>query len=254
MAQGQLAGRIAVVTGASRGIGQAVALRMAEEGAHVYAIARSEEGLEALNKKIPAAGGPATMVPLDVNDGPAIDRLGGVIAERHGKLDILVGAAGTLGALSPLSHIRPHIWDRVIETNLTANWRLIRGFDTLLRQSDAGRAIFVTSGVARGPRAYWGAYAVSKAALEMLAGIYAEETRNTSVRVNILDPGVVRTAMRAEAMPGEDPATLPPPEAITDSFLELALPSCTRHGEIIKAEVNIEQTHPNPPLSRREQT
>ena len=232
----------------------AVAELFAAEGAHVYAIARSDEGLEDLNKKLPQAGGPATMVPLDVNDGPAIDRLGGVIAERHGKLDILVGAAAILGALSPLSHIRPHIFDLVIETNVTANWRLIRSFDPLLRQSDAGRAIFVTSGVARGPRAYWGAYAVSKAALEMLAGIYAEEVKNTSVRVNILDPGAVRTAMRAEAMPGEDPETLPPPEAIADSFLELALPSCIRHGEIVKAEVNVEQTHPNPPLSGKEKT
>ena len=234
----RLAGRIAVVTGASRGIGAAVAAAMAAAGAHVYAVARSDEGLEALNEKIPATGGPVTMVPLDVNDGPAIDRLGGVIAERHGKLDILVASAAVLGTLGPLAHIRPHLWDRVMETNVTANWRLIRSFDPLLRQSDAGRAIFVTSGVARGPRAYWGAYAVSKAALEMLAGIYAEETLNTAVRVNILDPGATRTAMRAEAMPGEDPETLPTPESIAESFVKLALPSCTRHGEVVKAEVS----------------
>lgn len=238
MSEGLLAGRIAVVTGASRGIGAAVALRMAKEGAHVYAVARSDKGLEDLDKKISEAGAPtATLVPLDVNDGPAVDRLGGVLAERHGKLDILVASAAVLGTLGPIGHIRPHLWDRVMETNVSANWRLIRSLDPLLRQSDAGRAIFVTSGVARTPRAYWGAYAVSKAALEMLSLIYAEETRNTPVRVNILDPGATRTDMRAAAMPGEDPMTLPAPEAIVGTFIELALPSCELHGEVVKAEV-----------------
>ena len=236
-ANGALADRIALVTGASRGIGAAVAERMAAEGAHVYAVARSETDLETLNSRINAAGGVGTMVPLDLTNGEAIDRLGGVIAERHRRLDVLVGNAAVLGAISPLGHIRPHVWDRVMEVNVTANWRLIRSMDALLHQSDAGRVVFVTSGVARRPRAFWGAYAVSKSAVEMLAGIYAEEVAKTNIRVNIVDPGVVRTGMRAAAMPGEDPATLPSPEAITGTFLELASPACTRHGETVKAQV-----------------
>ncbi len=232
-----LAGRIALVTGASRGIGAAVAERMAAEGAHVYALARSEPDLEALNRRINTLGGIGTMVPLDLTNGEAIDRLGGVIADRHKRLDILVGNAAVLGAVSPLGHIRPHVWDRVIEVNLTANWRLIRSMDPLLHQSDAGRVLFVTSGVARRPRAFWGAYAVSKAAVEMLAGIYAEEVAKTNIRVNIVDPGMVRTSMRAQAMPGEDPSTLPPPAAITDTFISLASPRCNRHGEVVPVEV-----------------
>lgn len=237
-AEPALADRIALVTGASRGIGAAVAERMASEGAHVYAVARSEADLEALNQRINERGGIGTMVPLDLTNGEAIDRLGGVLAERHKRLDILVGNAAVLGTMSPLGHIRPHVWDRVIEVNVTANWRLIRSVDPLLHQSDAGRAIFVTSGVARRPRAFWGGYAVSKAAVEMLAGIYAEEVAKTNIRVNVVDPGIVRTGMRAAAMPGEDPATLPPPEAITDTFLELASPACRRHGETVKAQVS----------------
>ena len=233
-----LSGRIAVVTGASRGIGAAVAERMAAEGAHVYAVARSEADLETLNDRINAAGGTGTMVPLDLTNGEAIDRLGGVIAERHQRLDILVGNAAVLGTLSPLGHIRPHVWDRVIEVNLTANWRLIRSMDPLLHQSDAGRVLFVTSGVARRPRAFWGGYAVSKAAVEMLAGIYAEEVAKTNIRVNIVDPGVVRTGMRAAAMPGEDPETLPPPEAVTGTFIALASPQCNRHGEVVPVEIS----------------
>jgi len=234
---GALKGRIALITGASRGIGAAVAERFAAEGAEVYALARSEDGLAALGARIRAAGAAATLVPLDLTDGGAIDRLGGTLAERHGRLDILVANAAVLGSLGPLGHLRPHVWDRVIEVNLTANWRLVRSLDTLLRQSEAGRAVFVTSGVARRPTSYWGAYAVSKAALEMLARLYAAEVAKTSVRVNLLDPGVVRTAMRAQAMPGEDPATLPPPEAITDSFVALASPGCRRHGELVRARV-----------------
>ncbi len=236
-AKGALSDRIALVTGASRGIGAAVAERMAAEGAHVYAVARSEAELESLNDKINAASGIGTMVPLDLTNGEAIDRLGGIIAERHQRLDILVGNAAVLGTMSPLGHIRPHVWDRVMEVNVTANWRLIRSMDALLHQSDAGRVMFVTSGVARRPRAYWGAYAVSKSAVEMLAGIYAEEVAKTNIRVNIIDPGVVRTGMRAAAMPGEDPQTLPPPAAVTDTFVELASPACTRHAEIVKAQV-----------------
>jgi len=230
---GRLHGRIALVTGASRGIGAAVARRFAAEGAHVILVARTIGGLEEADDAIRAAGGSATLVPLDLSDGPGIDRLGGAIAERHGRLDVLVGNGAILGQLGPLAHCPPRTWDEVITVNLTANWRLIRACDALLRASDAGRAIFVTSGVSRHAYPYWGPYAVSKAGLDMLAKTYASEVRTTNVRVNILDPRTVRTAMRAQAMPGEDPLSLPPPEAITDTFLALAEPSCTRSGDIV---------------------
>ena len=233
----RLAGRVAVVTGASRGIGAAVAERFAAEGAHVYALARDREALDSLAARLAAAGGAATMVPLDVTDGPALDRLGGVLAERHGRLDILVGNAALLTGLAPLGHVRPHDWERTVDVNLTANWRLLRSFDSLLRQSDAGRVVFVASGAGRRAPAYWGAYAVSKAALESLARVYAAETRKTRVRVNLVDPGAVRTAMRARAMPGEDPGTLPPPAAVAGAFVALAEPACERHGEVVRAEI-----------------
>ena len=233
-AAGRLAGRIAVVTGASRGIGAAVAERFAAEGAHVYAVARDPDALAALDSRLAAAGGAGTMAPLDVTDGAAVDRLGGAVAERHRRLDVLVGNAALLTGLAPLGHVRPHDWARTIDVNLGANWRLVRAFDALLRQSDAGRAVFVTSGAARRARAYWGAYAVSKAGLETLARIYADEVRKTRVRVNMVDPGAVRTAMRARAMPGEDPRTLPEPAAITEVFVALAEPACQRHGEIVR--------------------
>ncbi len=233
---GRLAGRVALITGASRGIGAAVARRFAAEGARLVLVARTEGGLEETDDAVRAAGGQATLVPLDLCDFPAIDRLGAAIYERFGRLDILVGNAATLGGLRPLGHYTPEIWEQTLALNLTANWRLIRSMDALLRASDAGRAIFVTSGVARAPTAYWGAYATSKAALEAMVLTYAAETRRTTLRVNLLDPGVVRTRMRAEAMPGEDPETLPPPDAITDAFVELAEPACSRHGEIVRAQ------------------
>jgi NAD(P)-dependent dehydrogenase (short-subunit alcohol dehydrogenase family) len=157
------------------------------------------------------------------------------VAERFGRLDILVGNAALLGILSPVPHIQPKVWQQVMTVNVDANWRLIRAFDPLLRVSEAGRAIFVTSGVARAVFPYWGAYAVSKAALEMMVKVYAGEVTKTKLKVNLLDPGVVRTSMRAQAMPGEDPATLPPPEAISDRFVELAEASCRRHGEVVRA-------------------
>ncbi|MDH5488715.1 MAG: SDR family NAD(P)-dependent oxidoreductase, partial [Rhodospirillaceae bacterium] len=163
-----------------------------------------------------------------------IDQMGAAVYERFGKLDILIGNAGLLGQLSPLSHIEPKKWDQVMAVNLTANWRLVRSFDALLRQSEAGRAIFVTSTVGHVARAYWGSYAISKAGLEMLANIYAEETKKSNVRVNLINPGGTRTAMRAEAMPGEDPETVKPPESITEYFVELAETSCARHGELIE--------------------
>lgn len=231
----RLEGRIALITGASRGIGAAVAKRFAAEGAHVILVARTVGGLEEVDDAVRAAGGQATLVPLDLTLMTPIDELGLKVAERFRRLDVLVGNAAMLGVLSPLGHVDPEVWDQVIALNLTANWRLIRSFDPLLKESEAGRAIFVTSGVASGVFPYWGPYAVSKAALEMLARTYAGEVAKTQVRVNLVDPGVVRTRMRALAFPGEDPATLPPPESVTDPFVELAEARCTRHGEILRA-------------------
>ena len=233
---GRLESRVALVTGASRGIGMAVARRFAAEGAHLVLVARTVGGLEELDDAIRQAGGQgATLVPLDLREFDAIDRLGASLYERHGRLDVLVGNAGVLGTLSPLGHIGPNDWAEVMDINLTANWRLIRSLDPLLRQSDAGRAIFVTSGAAAAPHAYWGAYAVSKAALEMLVTTYAAEIAKTPVRANLLDPGAVRTAMRASAFPGEDPMRLPAPEALTETFVDLAVPECTRNGEVVRA-------------------
>jgi NAD(P)-dependent dehydrogenase (short-subunit alcohol dehydrogenase family) len=231
----RLAGRVALVTGASRGIGRAVAVALAAEGAHVILVARTVGGLEETDDLVRAAGGAATLVPHDLALHAGLDELGGRIAERFGRLDVLVGNAAVLGVLGPVHHMDPEVFERVMAVNVTANWRLIRSFDPLLRASDAGRAIFVTSGAARGPTPYWGAYAASKAALEMLALTYAGEVRRTSIRVNLVDPGVVRTRMRAEAFPGENPNTLPPPESVAPAFVELALPSCRRHGEIVRA-------------------
>ncbi|MFP6743999.1 MAG: SDR family NAD(P)-dependent oxidoreductase [Alphaproteobacteria bacterium] len=232
----RLDGRIAVITGASRGIGAAVAKRFASEGAEVVLVARTVGGLEEVDDEIRAAGGKAsTLVPFDMTDFPAIDRLGGVIAERHGRLDILVGNAAILGGLRPTGHFPPDEWERVMAVNVTANWRLIRCFDALLRASDAGRVTFVTSSAAAMAIPYWGAYAASKAALESMVRIYAAEVDKTSLRVNLLDPGAVRTRMRAEAMPGEDPLTLTHPDDIAGTFVDLSAPNCRRYGDIVRA-------------------
>ena len=231
-----LEGRVALVTGASRGIGAAVARLFASHGAHIVALARTVGGLEELDDAIAAEGGTATLVPQDLADLDSIDRLGGALHERFGKLDILVANAGTLGILSPLSHVSPKIWDETILLNLTVNFRLIRSMEPLLRQSDAGRAIFVTSGASRSPRAYWGPYGTSKAALDYMVGTWAQELMKTNIRVNLLNPGATRTGMRAQAMPGEDPMTLPAPEDIAPAFLDLASPACTRHGEWVNAQ------------------
>jgi NAD(P)-dependent dehydrogenase (short-subunit alcohol dehydrogenase family) len=231
---GRLAGRVALITGASRGIGAAVARRFAAEGARLVLVARTTGGLEEVDDAVRSVGGEAALAPFDLTDFAAIDRLGQVLFERHGRLDILVANAGLLGTLTPVAHIRPEEWDRVLAVNLTANWRLIRSLDPLLRAAPAGRAIFVTSNAARAPRAYWGAYAVTKAALEMLAGTYAAEVAQTNLRVNLIDPGRVRTAMRAKAYPGEKPEAVPHPDSITDWFVELAEDACRRHGETVR--------------------
>jgi NAD(P)-dependent dehydrogenase (short-subunit alcohol dehydrogenase family) len=230
-----LADKIALITGASRGIGAAVAERFAREGAHVVLAARTVGGLEEVDDKVRAAGGSATLVPVDLRDFVKIDELAEALFDRWGRLDILVGNAAEFGVFSPLGHIDPATWSEVIDLNLTANWRLIRAMDPLLRAAPAGRAIFVTSGVARAVHPYWGPYAISKAGLEMLVKIYAGEITKTRVRANLIGPGIVRTRLRARAFPGEDPARLPPPESVVDAFLALALPECTRNGEILDA-------------------
>jgi len=214
-------GRIILVTGASRGIGYATAKQLAAAGAHVIAIARTQGGLEDLDDDIKAAGGLCTLVPMDLKDGDSVDRLGKALHERYGKLDGLLLNAGQLGDITPLPHIKPEDWDSVLNVNLTANYRLIRALDPLLRASDAGRVVAVTSSVAQSHRAYWGAYAVSKAGLEAMANIYAQETEITSVRVNIYDPGGTRTAMRAKAVPGEDASLLPDPSAHWENLSKL---------------------------------
>ncbi|KMO10628.1 SDR family NAD(P)-dependent oxidoreductase [Methylobacterium platani] len=227
-----LADRIAVVTGASRGIGRAASLALAAAGAHVIAVARTQGALEELDDAVRAAGGSATLVPLDLCDYDAIDRLGAAIHERWGRLDVLVGNAGVLGKLMPLGHVDPKVWSTVMDVNVTANWRLIRSLDPLLRRSEAGRAVFVTSGAASSCRAYWGPYAVSKAALEAMVRTYAAETATTPVRAMLLNPGPLRTAMRKAAMPGEDPETLRTPEDLAPHIVRLASPDWTESGSI----------------------
>jgi len=227
-----LADRIALVTGASRGIGAATALKLAQAGAHVVAVARTVGGLEELDDSIRAAGGSATLVPGDLKDFDAIDRLAAALAERYGRLDVLVGNAGILGPLSPLGHVQPKAWDDVLAVNVTANWRLIRAMDPLLQRSTAARVVFLTSGVTARAIAYWGPYSVSKNALEMLARIYAAENATTNLRVNLFNPGPIRTRMRAQAMPGEDPMTLATPDQAAEKVVELCLPSCTDSGKL----------------------
>jgi NAD(P)-dependent dehydrogenase (short-subunit alcohol dehydrogenase family) len=231
MAEPRLKGRIALITGASRGIGAAVARRYAAEGATLVLIARTVGGLEELDDQVRALGGHAVLVPLDLKDGDAIDRLGPALAERFGKLDIFVGNAGVLGELRPLTHYTPELWSETFEINVHANWRLLRTLDPLLRRSAAGRVILVTSRITETLRAYWGAYAASKAALEAMARTYANELKQTNLKVNLLDPVAVATRMRAEAYPGEDPTTLKQPDDVTELFVRLAEPSFEASGE-----------------------
>jgi NAD(P)-dependent dehydrogenase (short-subunit alcohol dehydrogenase family) len=225
--------RIALVTGASRGIGYATALALARAGAHIVAIARTVGGLEELDDEVRAVGSTATLVPLDMRDFDGFYRLAASLNERYGRLDVLVGNAGIAGQRSPLSHVQPPAWDEALAVNLTANWHLIRAMDPLLRRSDAGRAVFITSGAGSSARAYAGPYAVTKAGLNALARIYADETNTTTpVRVNLFNPGPTRTRMRALIMPGEDPMTLPAPETIAERILDLCLPSFTETGKL----------------------
>ena len=222
--QRPLAGRIALVTGATRGIGRATALALAGAGAHVIATARTQGALEALDDEIRAlTGEQATLVPLDLSDGGGIDQLGLAIHQRHGKLDILVHAAAMLGGLWPVSHMDPQQWDRVVATNLTSTYRLIRSLEPLLRQGEAGRAIFLTTGRVARPRAFWGAYAATKAGMESLVRCWADEIEHTAIRAVLVDPNAMRTKMRAEAYPGEEPETLPDPSEIGPMMVELAL-------------------------------
>lgn len=230
-----LSGRIALVTGASRGIGYHLARQLGAAGAHVVAVARTVGGLEELDDEIRAAGGETTLVPLDLADMAGIDRLGAAINERWGKLDILVANAGILGVLSPVGHIEAKVFERVMTVNVTATWRLIRSTEPLLKKSDAGRAVLLSSGVAHSCRPFWGAYAASKAAVEVLARTWAAETGNSALRVNSVNPGPTRTAMRAQAMPGEDPMTLPHASEIAAAILPLAMPALTETGKLFDA-------------------
>jgi NAD(P)-dependent dehydrogenase (short-subunit alcohol dehydrogenase family) len=227
-----LADKIALVTGASRGIGAALALHLAEAGAHVVAVARTVGGLEELDDRIKAAGGTATLVPLDMKDSEGIARLAPALNERYGRLDVLVGNAGLMTTPSPVGHIEQKAWDDVMAINVTANWHLIRACDALLKASDAGRAVFVTSAIAYQARPYFGLYAASKAALDALVRTYAAECASTNVRVNLFSPGQTRTRMMRTAYPGMDHETLPSPEQVAKAIVPLCLPDCIETGKI----------------------
>jgi len=228
-----VAERIVLVTGASRGIGRAAAVALAAQGCHLILLARTTGGLEETDDAVRAAGGTATLVPLDLKDGAALDRLGASIFERWGKLDGFFGNAGVLGALTPLSHLDVKLFDELVAVNITANWRLIRSLDPLLKRSDAGRVLFVSSTVAQKPRAFWGGYAMSKAALESLAFTYAAECEGTAVKVNVLNPGATATAMRAKAMPGEDPSTLPTADDVAALAAQMLSPEWGETGAVV---------------------
>ncbi len=232
---GRLAGRVALITGASRGIGRAVARAFAREGAELLLLARTTGALEEVDDEVRAAGGTATLVPSDMADFDALDRLGEAIHGRWGRLDILIGNAGTVGPISPVGHITPKDWQGLLDVNLTANWRLIRSMAPLLRLSEAGRAIFTTAAEARSHPAYWGGYAMSKAALEAIVLAYAAECANTPVRVNLIDPGRIHTKLREKAEPGIDHEALPQADTVAPLFVDLAASTWTRNGEVVTA-------------------
>ena len=229
-----LSGKVVLVTGASRGIGYQAALEAARRGAHVIALARTVGGLEDLDDAVKTLGGEATLVPLDIRDGDGIDRLGAAIFERWGHLDGLIGNAAILGTLSPVAHVAPDEFDKVFALNLTANYRLLRSMDLLLRQAEAGRAVFVSSSLARSAKPFWGPYAASKAALEALVKSYAGEVSGGPIKVNVFYPGAVRTAMRAKAMPGENPEILPTPDEVALELVKLCLPAWDTQGQVHK--------------------
>jgi NAD(P)-dependent dehydrogenase (short-subunit alcohol dehydrogenase family) len=227
-----LKGRIALVTGASRGIGYFTALELARAGAHVIAIARTVGGLEELDDKIASEGGSATLVPLDLKDSDGIARLALALNERYQHLDVMVGNAAILGSLSPLGHVEPKVWNDIFAINVTANWQLIRTMDPLLQRAPAGRVVFVTSGLSWMAQAYTGAYAATKAALDAMARVYAAETAATNVKVNLFGPGQTRTRMLASGWPGLDMDTIPPPEEVAKAIVPLCLPACTETGRL----------------------
>lgn len=232
-----LEGRVALVTGASRGLGASIALKLAEAGAHIIATARTEGGLEELDDSIRAIGGSTTLVPLDVQAPDGIEKLAEAVQQRWGKLDAMVINAGAFGLVTPAAQIPSKIWNETLAVNLIAPARFIRAFEGLLKASDAGRAVFTTSGVgSQRAKAFWAAYGASKAGLDNLVQSWAMELQDTSVRANLLSPGAVRTKMRAQAVPGEDPMTLPHPDDIAPTFVQLCLPSETRNGEIVQAQ------------------
>jgi NAD(P)-dependent dehydrogenase (short-subunit alcohol dehydrogenase family) len=233
---GKLENRLAVITGASRGIGAATAKLFAAQGAHVILIARTIGGLEEVDDEIRAQGGIATLVPMDLTDYDKIDEMGLTIFERFGKLDILIANAGLLGTIGPINHINPNVWEQTMAVNVTANWRLIRSLDPLLRLSNAGRAIFLTSAAAQYHRAFWGLYATTKVALEMIVGTYAQEILKTNVTANLFNPGRTQTKMRAEAYPGENPNIIKAPEFVARQLVNLAQQDCNLNGEIITAD------------------
>ena len=241
-----LAGRVALITGATRGIGHALAIVLARAGAHVVGIGRTQGALEELDDAVRAVGSTATLVPLDMRDYAGIYRLAKALNERHQRLDVLVGNAAIGGQRSPLGHVDPAAWDEAMAVNVTANYHLIRAMDPLLRRATAGRAVFMTSGAATHARAYAGPYSVSKAALDVLARTYAAETDSTPIRVNVFNPGPTRTRMRAQVMPGEDPMTLPTPEQVAEKILDLCLPSFSETGKLYdyRAKKLLEFRHP----------
>ena len=228
-----LSGSVALVSGASRGIGAAAAVELARLGAHVVITARTQGGLEETDDAIRAIGGSATLLPLDLAEGAQVDAIGPSIYQRFGRLDMLVHCAAALGRLTPVAHILADDWSAALAVNLNATWHLIRTCDPLLRNAEAGRAVFVTDARARAPKAYWGGYGATKAAMEHLVLTWADELRITRLRVNLFDPGPVATRLRATAMPGEDPATLRKPEDVAPELAALCLPSEQRHGALV---------------------
>jgi len=235
---GVLDGRVALVTGASRGIGAAVVRRFAAEGAEIVAIARTQGALEELDDEIRSAGGkPLVLVPEDLRKPGLIEQVAAAIFQRFGRLDILVGNAGVIGGgLTPVAHHSPDDWEEAFAVNVTANWRLVRACDPLLRMAPAGRAVFTTSSAAGGAEPFWGAYAASQAALETTIRTWAAEIANvTAIKANLLDPGRVATRLRTIAFPGEDQSTLAQPDEVAGAFLDLCLPGCTRQGEVVRA-------------------